>query len=55
MTVQLIMLWMEEIREELKEKTTSLKEFGITENGLISEIKKGKNGAAPEVDEIQNF
>ena len=36
--------WMEKIREELKEKITSVKEFDITENGLISEIKKKKTG-----------
>ena len=33
---------MEKIREELKDKITSVKEFEITENGLISEIKKEK-------------
>ena len=27
------MLWMEEMREELKEKIISMKEFGITKNG----------------------
>ena len=27
------MLWMEEMQEELKEKITSMKEFGITKNG----------------------
>ena len=29
-------------REELKEKITSVKEFEITENGFISEIKQKK-------------
>ena len=37
------MPWMEKIREELKENITSVKEFEITEIGLISEIKKKKN------------
>ena len=46
---------MEKIRAEMKEKIASLKEFGITENGLISEIKKRKNWAAPGADGIQNF
>ena len=46
---------MEKIREELKEKITSLKEFDIIENGLISVIKKRKNWTAPGVDGIQNF
>ena len=36
------MPWMEKIQEKLKEKITSVKEFEITENGLISEIKKKK-------------
>ena len=27
------MVWMEEMREELKEKIISMKEFGITKNG----------------------
>ena len=27
------MLWMEEMWEELKEKITSMKQFGITKNG----------------------
>ena len=49
------MPWMEKIREELKEKITSVKEFEITKNGLISEIKKKKNWTAPGVDRIQNF
>ena len=49
------MPWMEKIREELKEKITSVKEFDITESGLISEIKKRKNCTAPGVDGIQNF
>ena len=31
------------------------KEFGITENGLISEIKKRKKWIAPGVGEIQNL
>ena len=34
--------WMEKIRAELKEKITSVKEFEIRENGLVSEIKKKK-------------
>ena len=46
---------MKKIQEKLKEKITSVKEFEITENGLISEIKKKKNWAAPGVDGIQNF
>ena len=37
------MPWMEKIREEFKEKITSVKDFEITENGLISKIKKKKN------------
>ena len=49
------MPWMEKIREELKEKISSVKEFEITKNGLISEIKKKKNWTAPGVDGIQNF
>ena len=36
------MPWMEKIQEKLKEKIASVKEFEITENGLISEIKKEK-------------
>ena len=44
-----------EIREELKEKITSVKESDITENGLNSEIKKIKNLEAPENGKIQNF
>ena len=36
--------WMEKTREELKEKITGVKEFEITENELISEIKKKKTG-----------
>ena len=49
------MPWMEKIQEKLKEKITSVKEFEITKNGLISEIKKKKNCAASGVDRIQNF
>ena len=36
------MPWMEKIREELKEKITSVKEFEITENELIPGIRKKK-------------
>ena len=46
---------MEKIQEELKGKITSVKEFNITENGLISQIKKRKKWTAPGVDGIQNF
>ena len=46
---------MEKIREDLKEKIISVKEFDITENGSILEIKKRKNWTAPGVDGIQNF
>ena len=46
---------MDKIREELKGKITSVKEFNITENGLISQIKKRKKWTAPGVDGIQNF
>ena len=42
------MPWMEKIQEKLKEKITSLKEFQITENGLISETKKKKTGQHQE-------
>ena len=49
------MPWVVKIREELKEKITTVKEFDISENGLISEIKKRKNWTAPGVDGIQNF
>ena len=49
------MPWMEKIREEMKKKITSVKEFDITENGLISEIKKRKKWIAPGVGEIQNL
>ena len=48
------MSWMEKVREEVKEKITSMKEFGITKNGLISEVKKRKNWTAPRVNGIQN-
>ena len=30
------LIWMEKVREELKERITSMKEFDITEKGLIS-------------------
>ena len=46
---------MEKIREDLKEKIISVKEFDITENGSILEFKKRKNWTAPGVDGIQNF
>ena len=46
---------MEKIQEKLKEKITNVKEFEITENGLISDIKKKKNWTAPGVNGIQNF
>ena len=36
------MPWMEKIQEKLKEKITSVKEFEITENGFISEVKNKK-------------
>ena len=49
------MPWMEKIKEVLKEKITSVKEFDIKKNGLISEIKKKINWATPGVDGIQNF
>ena len=39
---------MEKIQEKLKEKITSVKEFEITKNGLISEIKKKKTGQHQE-------
>ena len=48
------MPWMEKIQEKLKEKITSVKEIEITENGLISEVKKKKNWTAPGVNGIQN-
>ena len=44
------MPWMDKIREELKEKFTSVKESDITENKLNSEIKKRKNWTAPAKD-----
>ena len=46
---------MEKVRDELKEKITSVKESEITGNGLISEIEKRKNWTAPGVDGIRNF
>ena len=49
------MPWVVKIREELKKRITTVKEFDISENGLISEIKKRKNWTAPGVDGIQNF
>ena len=46
----------EKIGEELKENITIVNEFDITENGLISKIKKRKNWTAPGVDGIlENF
>ena len=47
-------IWMEKIREELNKKITSVKQLDITENGLISEIKKRKSCTTPGVDGIQN-
>ena len=49
------MPWMDKIREELKQKFTSVKESDITENELNSEIKKRKNWTAQGVDGIQNL
>ena len=46
---------MEKIQEKLKEKIASVNEFEITENELISEIKKKKHWTAQGVDGIQNF
>ena len=46
---------MEKTLEEQKEKTTSVKEFGMTENRLISQNKKRKNWTTPGVNRIQNF
>ena len=37
--------WKEKTRKEMNEKITSVKEFGITENGLNSEIKTKKLGS----------
>ena len=47
------MPWMEKIQEKLKEKITSVKEFEITENGLISEIEKKKKLDSPGVMEFK--
>ena len=49
------MSWMEKIQEKLKEKITSVTEFEITENGLISEIKNKNTGQHQEWMEFNIF
>ena len=49
------MPWMENVREQLKDRITNIKEFNITEETLEKQIKKRNNQIAPGTDGVQNF
>ena len=49
------MPWMESVREQSRDKITSVKEFNITVEILKKETKIRKNWTAPGIDGIQNY
>ena len=49
------MPWMESVTRQLKDKITSVKEFGITVETLEKETKKRENWTASGIDGIQNI